>query len=235
MFLFFGLFKKSKGAALKLKQRQEVEVELFNEDTGYEFHFTQVLDVQSKKVIIRSPGTERRPIRMTPGQLLNLTVVEDNNVYTFETKVLDAGDREFDIALPSNVKSEPLPAFDDEHQLEVAIKVEYRAMNSAHNQMANTFSVAHNGLMLTTNLPVPAGTQLLLDIEIPNAPDFSIKGRAVNSKAHPTIKNKHVCEIEYDNVTQAESDSIIRYAIFAKKRAERLAAREAGAQPQGNA
>ena len=33
MFLFFGLFKKSKGAALKLKQRQEVEVELFTGET----------------------------------------------------------------------------------------------------------------------------------------------------------------------------------------------------------
>ncbi len=230
MFLFFGLFKRSKSAALKLKQRQEVEVELYNEDTGYEFHFTQILDVQSKKVIIKSPGTERRPIRMIPAQKLFITVVEENCVHTFDSVVLDAGEREFDVAPPSNVVTEQLPAFDEEHQLEVAIKVEFRAMNSAHNQMANTFSVGHNGLMLTTNLPVPAGTQLLLDIEIPNAPDFSIKGRAVGSHAHPTIKNKHVCEVEYDNVTEAESSAIIRYAIFAKKRAERIAAREANGQ-----
>ena len=225
--MIFGWFKKSKSAALKLKQRQEVEIEFFSEETGFEAHFTQVLDIQSKKVIIKSPGTERRPIRMIPGQRLSITVIEDNKVYTFESVVIDAGDREFDIAPPTNVKDEPLPSFDDENQLEVAIKVEFRAMNSAHNQMANTYSVAPSGLMLTTNLPVPSGTLLHLEIEIPNAPDFSINGRAVASRVHPSIKNKHICEVEYDNVSEAESGAIIRYALYAKKRAERQAEREA--------
>ncbi|MBQ7568093.1 flagellar brake domain-containing protein [bacterium] len=227
MFLFFGLFKKSKGAALKLKQSQEVEVELYNEDKGYESHFTRVLDVQSKKVIIKSPGTDRRPIRMIPGQQLHITTVEDNSIHTFDSVVVDAGDREFDIAPPSNVTTEPVPSFDDEHQLEVAIKVEFRAMQSAHNQMANTYSVASNGLMLTTNLRLPSGTQLHLEVDIPNAPDFSIKGRVGRSTEHPTLKNKYICEVEYDSVSEAESEAIIRYAIYAKKRAERIAQREA--------
>ncbi len=223
----FDFLKKSKKPSLKLKQRQEVEVEFFDEDVGFAAHFTQVLDVQSKKVIIKSPGTERRPIRMIPGQQLFITVVEDNTIYTFETVVTDAGDREFDIAPPSNVKEEAVPPFDEANQLEVAIKVEFRAMNSAHNQMASTYSVAHNGLMLTTNLPVPSGTQLHLEIEIPNAPDFSIKGRAMSSRVHPTMKNKHICEVEYENVAESEAEAIIRYAIFSMKRAERQAQREA--------
>ena len=230
--MIFSFFKKSKGPSLKLKQNQEVEVEFFNEDTGFETHFTKVLDVQSKKVIIKAPGTERRPVQMVPGQRLNITVVEEKQVYSFETVVIDAGEREFDIAPPANVKDEPLPTFDETNQLEVAIKVDYRAMNSAHNQMANTYSVSPGGLMLTTNLPVPSGTMLHLEVEIPNAPDFSVKGRAVGSRVHPSLKNKHICEVEYDNVTEAESSSIIRYAIYAKKRAERMAAREAAGEGQ---
>lgn len=224
--MFFGLFKKSKGATLKLKQRQEIEVEFLEEDSGFEAHFTQVLDVQSKKVIVKSPGTERRPIRMTPGQHLTVTVIDEDKIFTFDSVVVDAGEREFDIATPANVKDEPMPTYDDENQLEVAIKVEYRAMNSAHNQVANTFSVANGGLKLTTNLPVPPGTQLHLDIEIPGAPEFSVKAHAVGSRTHPSLKNKHLCEVEYDNIAESESKAIIRYAIFAKKRLERQALRE---------
>lgn len=225
IFSFFGLFGGKK-PALKLKDNQEIEIEFYTEESGYETHFTHVLDIQRKSVIVKSPGTERRPIRVIPGQRMTVTTLENNVMYSFETQVLDAGEREFDIKPPENVKEEKQPSFDENCQIEVPITVEYRAMNSAHHQVAQTFAITNTGLILMTNLPIPSGTTLKLEIEIPGAMGFSTSGNVIGSKPHPNDKKKHLCEIEYVDLSKQDINSILRYALYSKKRLERKAKRD---------
>lgn len=218
--MIFGFLRKKK-AGLKLKPKQEVEIEFPSGESGYEAHFTRVLDIQRKKVIVRAPGTERRPIRMNPGTPLTVTTLEDNVLYSFQATVLDAGEREFDITPPANVNEQELPARDVNYRIEVPITVEYRAMNTAHTQVAQTWAITSQGLVLTTNLPIPPGTNLHMELEIPSAPDISTKGRAVGSEKHPDLKGKHLSEIEFEDMSDADRDTILRYAIYSRRRQER--------------
>lgn len=218
--MIFGFLKKKK-AGLKLKPKQEVEIEFQSGEGGYEAHFTRILDIQRKKVIVRAPGTDRRPIRMAPGQQLTVTTLEDNVLYSFQASVLDAGEREFDITPPANVVEQELPARDDNYRIEVPITVEYRAMNTAHTQVAQTYAITSSGLVLATNLPIPPGTSLHLELEIPSAPDISTKGRAAGSEKHPTDKRKHLSEIEFEDISAEDRDTILRYAIYSRRRQER--------------
>ena len=224
------IFKKKK-AGLKLKPKQEVEIEFLSEDSVYETHFTRVLDIQRKKVILKAPGTDRRPIRMIPGQELTVTTLDENVLYAFHATVLDAGEREFDITPPGQVHEEELPVRDENYRLEVPITVEYRAMNTAHTQVAQTYAITSAGLVLATNLPIPPGTSLHLELEIPSAPDIRTKGRAVGSEKHPHLKGKHLSEIEFEDMSESDRDTILRYAIYSRRRQERRRERGEDEEP----
>jgi c-di-GMP-binding flagellar brake protein YcgR len=229
--MIFNLFKKKKGG-LKLRPKQEVEIEfLSDESDGYECHFTRILDIQRKKVILKAPGTERRPIRMIPGQQVTITTLDENVLYAFQATVLDATEREFDITPPTNVHEEELPARDENFRLEVPITVEYRAMNTAHTQVAQTFAITSAGLVLATNLPIPPGTNLHMELEIPSTPDIRTKGRAVGSEKHPDLKSKHLSEIEFEDMSESDRDTILRYAIYSRRRQERQRDRGDGEEP----
>lgn len=236
--MIFSFFKKKK-PTLNLKPRQNIEIEFTadddSEEPNFEAHFTPVLDVQRKKVIVKSPGTDRRPIRMIPGKALTVTTLDGNVLYSFNTSVLDAGDREFDINPPGDVEEELLPEFDDNFQIEVPIRVEFRAMKSAHNQVAITHTICQSGLTLTTNLPIPPGTDLHLEIEMPSAPDFTTKARSIGNRIHPTMKSKHLCEIEYTDIDQHDAIDIMRYAVYARRREQRRLEREATRAKYGSA
>jgi c-di-GMP-binding flagellar brake protein YcgR len=219
--MIFNLFKKKK-SGLKLRPKQEVEIEfLSDESDSYECYFTRVLDIQRKKVILKAPGTERRPIRMFPGQQVTITTLDENTLYAFQATVLDATEREFDITPPANVHDEELPARDENFRLEVPITVEYRAMNTAHTQVAQTFAITSAGLVLATNLPIPPGTSLHMELEIPSTPDIRTKGRAIGSEKHPDQKSKHLSEIEFEDMSESDRDTILRYAIYSRRRQER--------------
>ncbi len=222
---FLNLFKKKK-AGLKIKPKQEVEIEFISDETGYyESHFTRVLDIQRKKVILKAPGTDRRPIRMVPGQEVTVTTLDENMLYAFPATVLDATEREFDITPPANVHEEEMPVRDENFRLEVPITVEYRAMNTAHTQVAQTYAITASGLVLTTNLPIPPGTNLHMELEIPSTPDIRTKGRAVGSEKHPEVKGKHLSEIEFEDMSDADRDTVLRYAIYSRRRQQRQYAR----------
>jgi hypothetical protein len=222
--LFGGLFGGGKKKpAFKLQPRQEVEVEFENADGNFESHFVQVQDVQRKKAILHSPGTDRRPIRLYPDQAVTLTIQLDDVLLSYEGSVLDVRDREFDVNYPpKDYQDIPIPPRDEKFRIEVPIPVEYRAMTTAHLQVATTHAVTMNGLFLMTNLPIPRSTSLLLELEIPNAPDITAKGRAITSQEdHSTGRKRHITEVEYEDLNEKDKITILRYAVFYRQRQAR--------------
>lgn len=218
--MIFGFLKKKKPGP-KLRPKQEVEIELFNGET-YETHFTRILEAQRRRIILRAPGTDRRPVLMEEGQTLTLTTIEDGSLYWFDATVLAAGEREFDITPPVKVQDQDLPGLEEGSRIHVPITVEYRAMNTAHAQVAQTYAITKEGLLLSTNLPIPPGTLLLLELEIPSAPDIKSRGRAVGSEKHPEDPRKHLSEIEYEDITDSDREAILRYALYHRRRQERI-------------
>ncbi|MCR4784584.1 MAG: flagellar brake protein [bacterium] len=221
--MFLDWFK-SKKPALKLKANQEVEVE-FCSDNVFKNYFTKVLDVKSRNVVLKFLGTEHRPVKLEAGQHLTITTLQDDKLYYFETDVTDAGTREFDIAAPKdNVGSEDVPKFDENCSIEAPVSVEYRAINLTYSQSAQTKSLSLNSLVLCCNIAIPEGTNLFVEIQIPGITPYSFKGRAMRSKPDPDAggKKKFLCEIEYaDDAAQEDRMSIMRYALYLKRREQR--------------
>ena len=224
--MFGGLFGggKKKKTPFKLTARQEVEVEFEVDDGVYESHFVTVQDVQKKKVVISAPGTDRKPVRLVPGQRVTVSMLADDSFHlSYEASVSDVGDREVELSYPPKDHEEvSLPARDDSFQVKVPIPVEFRAMSTAHTQVATTHAVSLNGLFLTTNLGIPPSTSLLMELEIPNAPDITAKGRAVTSQEDTsTGRRRYITEVEYEDVSPKDRDTIIRYALFYQQRQSR--------------
>ena len=223
--MFLDWFK-SKKPTLKLKAKQEIEIEFFADET-YKTYFTTVLDVRRKEIILKSPGTERRPVKMEAGQRLTVTTLDEGKLYYFETEVTDAGEREFDIATPTDTESEDVPKFDEHTSIEAPVNVEYRAMKLAHSQSAQTVSISLNNMVLGCNIAIPEGTDLHVEVQVPGTPVFSFKGRALASKPNPSSKGKKfLCEVEYaEDADKEDRLAIMRYAVYLKRREQRRIAR----------
>ncbi len=211
---------------LKLYPKQEVEVEFENSDGAYENYFVKVIDVHRKKVTLHAPGSERLPVRLVPGQPVTITTLVDDRLYSYNASVLDSREKEFDVNPPKDVKEVVIPPRDEDFKIEIPIPVEYRAMKTAHKQVAQTQAITPNGLFLQTNLPIPQGTFLVLELEIPNAPDITVKGRAVTSQPDPSGSRKHITEMEYEDIPEQDRDAILNYAIYYQQRRERARMRD---------
>ncbi|MGE0491900.1 MAG: PilZ domain-containing protein [Vulcanimicrobiota bacterium] len=223
---FFGLFG-SKKPTLKLIPKTMVELEFENSESEYENYFIEVVNVAKKKVTLNAPGTDMRPIRLVPGQPVTVSTFDEdkNTFFSYSASVLDSREREFDVNPPKDVDSEEIPPRDENFRVEVPIQVEFRAMSTVHSQVATTHAITTNGLFLLTNLPIPPGTPLTLELEIPNAPDIKANGHAVNSERDGGGR-KHITEVEYDDIPEDDKRSILRYAIYYEQRQKRKQKRE---------
>ena len=180
-------------------------------------------DVQKKKAVLQMPGGGRRQVRLVPGLTVTVSVQVEDMLLSYVASILDIRDDSFDINYPpKDYDDVEIPPRDDNFRMEVPIPVEYRAMSTAHTQVATTQSVTLNGLFLLTNLPIPPNTSLLMELEIPNAPDITAKGRAVTSQEdHSTGRRRHVTEVEYEDLSEKDRNTILRYAVFYRQRQAR--------------
>lgn len=226
--MFGGLFGgKPKKAQFKLQPRQEVEVEMQVGNNGaYEAYFVQVQEVHKKRVVLQIPGSERKPMRVGDGQEVTVSTLIDDNLVSYKGFVMGARDRDFDVMYPpkeKDVEETSFPPRNDDFKIEVNISVEFRAMSTAHTQVAKTHSVTNNGLFLITNLPIPKATQLLMEVEIPNGSEIQSKGRALSSVEDTSSgRRQYITEVEFDSdITEKDRAALIRYAMFFKARQNR--------------
>ena len=222
---------KQKKAQFKLQPRQEVEVEL-QVGNGYESYFVQVQEVHKKRVVLEIPGGERKPLRVGDGQAVTISALIDDNLLSYQGFVIAARDRDFEVVYPpkdKDVEEVTFPPRDDSFSIEVSIPVEFRAMSTAHTQVAKTHAVTRNGLFLITNLPIPKKTQLLMEVEIPNGTEINAKGLALTSTEDTSSgRRQFINEVEFDgDVTEKDRNALIRYSMFVKQRQARAERRAA--------
>ncbi len=224
----FSFLFGSKKPNLKLHPKQVIELEFENSESEYENYFIEVVNVAKKKVTLNAPGTEMRPIRLVPGQPVTVSTLDEekDTFFSYTASVLDSREREFDVNPPRDATSEEIPPRDENFRVEVPIQVEFRAMSTVHSQVATTHAITTSGLFLLTNLGIPPGTPLTLELEIPNAPDIKANGHAVNSEKDPAT-GKHITEVEYEDIPEDDKRAILRYAIYYEQRQKRKATRDA--------
>jgi len=218
----FGLFGKKK-PRLKLEPKQEIELEFVNGEEVQNY-FTRVLQLDRKKIIVQIPTQNKIQIQVSAGDPLTVTYLEDDVVYSFNTRILDRKEREMDLALPSELKEEKTPIRQEDFSLEIPIPVEYRAMSTAHLQTAQTKAINAKGIDIITNMPIPPGTSLHIELEIPNSPAIKTQGRVTQSQRLPDNK-KALTQIEFEDISAGDRETVFRYAIFYQQRQVRKDAR----------
>ena len=214
VFSFLGLGKKA--PKMKLEPRQEVEIEVVGPDSVENF-FAKVIAIERKKLVVSRPA--KLSVSPRPGDAIVVTYLENDLsiVSSFESKITDVKDREFEMALPTAVSEEKTPMGDADFSIDIPIPVEYRAMSTAYLQTATTRTITAAGINILTNLAIPPNTSLHVELQIPNAPTVKTQGRVANSKKLPNEK-KHITEIEFEDITAADKDVIYRYALFYQQR-----------------
>lgn len=224
----FGFLFGNKKPNLKLVAKQVVELEFENPEGEYENYFVEVVNVAKKKITLNAPGTDMRPIRLVPGQPVTVSTFDDDKstFFSYNASVLDSREREFDVNPPKDAEWAEIEPRDDDFRREVPIQVEFRAVSTVHSQVATTHAITPNGLFLLTNLPIPPATKLLLELEIPNAPDIKANGKAVTSEREESGR-KHITEVEYEDIPEDDKNAILRYAIYYDQRQKRKQQREA--------
>lgn len=224
VFKFLGLGKKS--PKLKLDPKQEIEMEIVSGD-NVDTYFTRVIMVERKKIIVSTPSQNKIQVSVDVGDPVTVTYLESDLtvVSTFESKVLDRKEREIELALPTSINEEKTPIGETDFSIEIPIPVEYRAMSTAYLQTATTKTINAGGINILTNLAIPPGTSLHIELQIPNAPTVKTQGRVTRSIKLPNEK-KHLTEIEFEDITPADKDTIYRYALFYQQRQARKSRRE---------
>ena len=125
----------------------------------------------------------------------------------------------------NNVESEEVPARDDLFRVEVNIPVRFQARRTVHAQMASTHAVTPHSLYLKTNLGIPPETDITVVLEIPNANQIEVDARAIGSEKDPEDPRKHISQVQLEDVTPADRDAILGYAVYFQKRQERAESR----------
>jgi hypothetical protein len=226
----FGFLKGSsqpKKPAFSVQPRQEVEVEFEVGNGVYEAYFVQVQEKHSSKLVLQTPGTSGKQLRVGDGQSVTLSVLCNDAIFSCNTSVLSARDREFDIKFTKKdetaMEATSFPPRDDDFSIQVSIPVEFRAMSTAHTQVAKTHSVTQNGIFLQTNLPIPKATSLIIEVEIPNGTEINTKGKALSStEDNSSGRRQYITEIEFDaDISEKDRNALVRYAMFLKQRQER--------------
>lgn len=222
VFNFLGLGKKT--PKMKLEPRQEVEVEVIGAD-GAENFFSRVIAIERKKLILSRPP--KLPVSLHTGDVVTITYLETDLslASSFESKVLEQKEREFEVALPTVINDEKTPIGEADFSIDIPIPVEYRAMSTAYLQTATTRTITGAGINIFTNLAIPPNTSLHIELQIPNAPTVKTQGRVSSSKRVVNDK-KHITEIEFEDITAADKDTIYRYALFYRQRQQRKKQRE---------
>ncbi|MHB2020914.1 MAG: PilZ domain-containing protein, partial [Candidatus Xenobia bacterium] len=161
----------------------------------------------------------RQPIPVNTGESVTVTYLAGDSIGSFESKIMDRRDREMDLALPrDNVAEEKTPDPKSDFTLEIPIPVEYRAMSMGHVQTAVTKAITSNGIHILTNVQVPIGTLLHVELEIPNSPAIKTKGKVLKSQKLSGDSKKNLTELEFEDITSEDKGAMLRYAIFYQQR-----------------
>jgi c-di-GMP-binding flagellar brake protein YcgR len=205
------LFGKKK-PKLMLEPKQEVEIEIRGVDV-IDYHFTRVVALERKKLIVGIPTQNKMQIAIETGDSITVTYLDNDKVCSFETTVVDKKEREIGLKLPSSIREEKTPIKDATFSLDIPIPVEYRAMSMAHLQTATTRSINEHGIDILTNLPIPINTSLHIELEIPNSPAIKTQGRVTQSQKLPDGR-KALTQIDFEDISHSDRDTILRYAVF---------------------
>lgn len=222
MSIFDKIFGGGK-PAFKPTPHQTVEIEFEDVDGNFQSYFVEILEAPKKRLTLATPGNDMNPVTIGPGLPVTISYFDPgkNAFFSFAAQVRDSRDSEFDIDLPKDITAETVPPRDDNFRKEVAIPVKYQAVRSVHSQVANTHAITPNSLFLKTNLAIPPETPLRVVLEIPHAEHIDVTARAKGSEKDPADNRKHISEVQFEEITFDEKDSILRYAVYYEERQKR--------------
>lgn len=102
------------------------------------------------------------------------------------------------------------------------LMVNYRAMQSAHLQNGPIQEVWKDGLTILTNVSIPEGTNLIMEIDLPFPKTVSLRGQVTKSQRSGEHK-KFMATIEFKDALLTEVESLMLYVLFSFRRLDKHA------------
>jgi len=90
-------------------------------------------------------------------------------------------------------------------------------------QVASAKAVTATGMHIITNLPIPQGTDLYIEMNVPDSPLSKTKGKVAKSQRLPTDSKKCFTELELEDFDLKEKENFLKYSILYQYRMKRRA------------
>ena len=217
----FGLFGRRK-PILKIAPRQEVEVEILEGETPQSY-FSHLINLEKKRIVLSLPSRGEKTAPCALGDKVTVAFMNDDIFVSFESRIIEKRSTQIELAVPREVFEEKTPLFSGELNLEVPIPIQYRAMNTAHMQVASAKVITSTGMQIVTNLPIPQGTDLYIEMHVPDSPLAKAKGKVSKSQRLPADSKKCLTEIDLEEFDLKEKENFLKYTILYQYRMKRRA------------
>ena len=226
-----GIMEKLFGGGtpkFKPSTHQTVEIEFEDMEGEFQSYFVEILEVNKKRLTLRTPGNAMNPVHISPSQPITISYFDEpkDMYFSYQGLVKDSRDQEFDVDSPGkDITATKIDPRDEDFQVQVSIPVKYQAHRSVHSQVATTHSVTPHSFFLRTNLGIPPQTELRVVLEIPNTSPVDIDGKATGSEKDPDDNRKHISQVQFQEINPDDRDAILNYAVYYEQRSKRAAER----------
>ncbi|MCL5037418.1 MAG: hypothetical protein M1269_09925 [Chloroflexi bacterium] len=217
----FGLFKKKNSAdtsparskAVELERGMEVELE-FIRGSGMRMGYSTVLDLDLKHIQMTLPkGIEVDP-PVDLGDAVLVSFVKSNNLAWFEAHVTERSANHFMVTRVRDYNVEILDFAYPVRGVQINLPIQYRALNVSHHQTAQTKAINPETVELVTNLPLPVGTVLHMEIQVPDSPMLEFQGNVTSSVTLPADTRKSTTVVELVNATPEVMTRLFNFIAF---------------------
>ncbi|MCD6309833.1 MAG: hypothetical protein J7M18_03905 [Candidatus Eremiobacteraeota bacterium] len=221
----FGLFKKKKKTSaestlpgVKAKSPEldvgmEVELE-FIRGSGMTVGFSTVLELDLKHVQLSLPrGVYRDPV-FDLGEVVLVSFFDGNILAWFEASITERGTNHFMITRVREYNLEPMDFAYPVKGVEINLPIQFRAINVSHLQTAQTKAINPDTFELVTNLPIPIGTVLHMEIQVPDSPILEFQGTVKSSTTLPADTRKSTTVVELINETPDVVRRLFNFIAF---------------------
>jgi len=216
--MFFTWFKQQKEIVYPNPGAQ-IEVEFAREDKS-ESGFSKLLKFEKKRFSLSLPVSDDKELAVYMGDPALLLWLSQDHILSCRAEVLETGGSHIGLKRTANIVTTPRKVNSD-LSFEIAVPVHFRSLSTTHLQTATSNNFTREGLEMITNLPIPAKTELYIEIKIPNSPVLKFRGSVKESNQFAPGEKKYLTFVEFDTPEPEDYHLLLKYLDFYQHRLER--------------
>jgi|GEM_PF-4142851 len=217
--MIFSWFGQQKKEITYPNPGAQIEVEI-NRDDKSESGFCKLLKLDKKKFTVSLPTSNEKELPGYTGDVVLLIWLNTENILSCTAEIQEAGGSHLGLKRTSNVSFSPRQINSD-GSYDISVPVHFRSLSTTHLQTATSHRFTKEGVELITNLPIPAKTELYLEVRVPNSPVLKFRGSVRDSHQSAPGEKKYLTFVEFEAPEPEDYGLLLKHLDFYQARSER--------------